>query len=43
VEGLIYAGTMLRIGNVKTVLEITTAARKFTLSHDLQEIVAHPL
>ncbi len=43
VEGLIYAGTVLRIGNVKTVLEITTAARKFTLSQDLQEIVAHPL
>jgi uncharacterized protein (DUF342 family) len=43
VEGLIYAGTQLRIGNVKTVLEITTAASKFTLSPDLQEIVAHPL
>jgi len=43
VAGLIYAGTQLRIGNVKTVLEISTAARTFILSPDLQEIVAHPL
>jgi len=43
VEGLIYAGTQLRIGNVKTVLETTTGVIKFTLSPDLQEIVAHPL
>jgi len=43
VAGLIYAGTRLRIGNVKTVLDLTTAARKFTLSPDLQEIIAHPL
>lgn len=43
VQGLVHAGTQLRIGNVTMVLETSMTACKFTLSKDLQEIVAHPL
>jgi len=43
VQGLVYAGTRLRIGNVATVLEAPMVTCKFILSEDLQEIVAHPL
>jgi uncharacterized protein len=43
VSGTIVAGTQIRIGNVTMVLETDTAARKFTLSEDLQEIVFLPL
>jgi hypothetical protein len=39
VHGLIYAGTLLRIGNVTKVVENTMAARIFSLSEDLQEII----
>ncbi|MBW6520466.1 MAG: FapA family protein [Desulfoarculaceae bacterium] len=39
VHGLIYAGTLLRIGNVTKLLENTMAARRFSLSEDLQEII----
>lgn len=43
VSGVIVAGTQIRIGNVTTVLETAMAARKFTLSEDLQEIISLPL
>lgn len=43
VQGLIYAGTQLRIGNVTTELQTPLSAIKFTLSEDLQKIVATPL
>jgi uncharacterized protein (DUF342 family) len=43
VHGHIYAGTLLRIGNVIHILENTLSARKFVLSEDLQEIIPLPL
>ena len=39
VHGQIFAGTLLRIGNVTKVVENTMAARIFSLSEDLQEII----
>ena len=43
VHGQIFAGTMLRIGNVTKLLETTLNSVKFTLSQDLQEIIEHSL
>jgi uncharacterized protein (DUF342 family) len=40
IPGMIFAGTLLRIGNVTKEVETTMAARKFTLSEDLQEILS---
>ncbi|MDO8946382.1 MAG: FapA family protein [Desulfocapsaceae bacterium] len=43
VHGQIFAGSLLRIGNVTKLLGTTTSSRKFTLSEDLQEIISLPL
>jgi len=43
VHGQIFAGTMLRIGNVTKLLETTVNSVRFTLSQDLQEIIEHSL
>lgn len=43
IHGLVYPETLLRIGHVTYLLEKTMAACVFTLSADLQEIVAKPL
>ena len=39
VHGQIFAGTILRIGNITKLLETTMSSLKFTLSQDLQEII----
>jgi len=39
IHGQIFAGTLLRIGNVTKVIENTMAARIFSLNEDLQEII----
>ena len=39
VHGQIFAGTMLRIGNITKELETTMSSLKFTLSPDLQQII----
>ena len=38
VHGQIFAGTMLRIGDITKLLETTMSSVRFTLSKDLQEI-----
>ncbi|MBU0663987.1 MAG: FapA family protein [Proteobacteria bacterium] len=43
VHGQIFAGTLLRIGNVTKLLETNMSSKKFTLSADLQEIIPLPL
>jgi uncharacterized protein (DUF342 family) len=40
VHRMIFAGTLLRIGNVTRLLEETMVAQKFVLSEDLQTIIA---
>jgi len=39
VHGQIFAGTMIRIGNITRLLETSMNNLKFTLSQDLQEII----
>ncbi len=39
----IFAGTVLRIGNITTMVEKTITARKITLSEDMQELIFHAL
>jgi uncharacterized protein (DUF342 family) len=43
VQRTIFAGTLLRIGNVTMELTTTVSARKFSLSEDLERIIATPI
>lgn len=43
VYGQIFAGTLLRIGNITTMVEKTITARKITLSDNMQELTFHAL